>query len=81
MSDYINYKEYKLPNGRTVTADFNELGLATITIQAMDALFDIINSSDVVEVVRCKDCVYRPCLIMPHSSDFDYCSYGERAKV
>ena len=80
MSDYINHKEYKLPNGRTVTADFNELGLATITIQAMDALFDIINSSDVVEVVRCKDCVYRPCLIMPHSYDFDYCSYGERAE-
>ena len=56
MSDYINHKEYKLPNGRTVTADFNELGHATVTIQAMDALFDILNSSDVVEVVRCKDC-------------------------
>ena len=27
-----------------------------VTIQAMDALFDILNSSDVVEVVRCKDC-------------------------
>lgn len=47
MSDYIKHKEYKLPNGRTVTADFNELGLATVTIQAMDALFDILNSSDV----------------------------------
>ena len=56
MTDYIKHKEYKLPNGRTVTADFNELGHATVTIQAMDALFDILNSSDVVEVVRCKDC-------------------------
>lgn len=35
-----------------------------------------LNKADVVEVVRCKDCVYRPCLIMPHSYDFDYCSYG-----
>ena len=56
MSDYIKHKEYKLPNGGTVTAYFNELGLATITIQAMDALFDILNSPDAVEVVRCKDC-------------------------
>lgn len=45
MSDYIKSKEYKLPNGRTVTADFNELGCAMVTIQAMDALFDILNSS------------------------------------
>ena len=52
MSDYIKHKDYKLPNGRTVTADFNELGHATITIQAMDALFDILNSSDVVEAEK-----------------------------
>ena len=56
MSDYYKRKEYKLPGGRTVTADFNELGCAMVTIQTMDALFDILNSSDVVEVVRCKDC-------------------------
>lgn len=37
-----------------------------------------LSAADVVEIVRCKDCVYRPCLIMPHSYDFDYCSYGER---
>lgn len=43
-------------------------------------ILEIINqqpTADVVEVVRCKYCVYRPCLIMPHSYDFDYCSYGE----
>lgn len=45
MSDYM-HKEYKLPNGRTVTADFNELGCVMVTIQAMDALFDILNSSE-----------------------------------
>ena len=44
MSGYMQ-KEYKLPNGRTVTADFNELGCAMVTIQAMDALFDILNYS------------------------------------
>ena len=36
--------------------------------------------ADIVEVVRCADCVYRPCKMMPHSYDFDYCSFGERAK-
>lgn len=45
MSDYIKRKEYKLPDGSTVTAYFDELGCAKITIQAMDALFDILNSS------------------------------------
>ena len=40
MSDYIK-REYKLPNGGTVTADFDDLGIAKVTIQAMDALFDI----------------------------------------
>ena len=33
---------------------------------------------DAVPVVRCKDCVYRPCKQMPYSYDHDYCSYGER---
>ena len=90
MNDYIKHKEYKLPNGRTVTADFNELGLATVTIQAMDALFDILNSSDVVEVVHCQDCKYYGhyneekedllwCQFVDTDID-DYCSYGERAE-
>lgn len=87
MSDYIKHKEYKLPNGRTVTADFDELGIAKVTIQAMDALFDIFNSSDVVEVVRCKDCKWYHeigCAIKivdesDEPKDNDYCSFGERA--
>lgn len=87
MSDYM-HKEYKLPNGRTVTADFNELGCAMVTIQAMDALFDILNSSDVVEVVRCKDCKYYNAIDTDRLSECekgfetygnDFCSYGERA--
>ena len=85
MSDYIK-REYKLPNGGTVTADFDDLGIAKITIQAMDALFDILNSSDVVEVVRCKDCKYRKkttfCLHnMRYEDDNGFCSYGEREKA
>lgn len=88
MSDYIK-REYKLPNGGAVTADFDDLGIAKITIQAMDALFDILNSHDAVEVVRCKDCKWwdndgdaERCTHkyggMWAKSDA-YCSYGERA--
>ena len=57
MSDYIKTKEYKFPDGETITAYFDEYGIAKITIQALDAIFDnFINSADRVEVVRCKDC-------------------------
>ena len=49
-----------------------------------------LSSADVVEVVRCKDCVYREvkgegmthwfgCRIMEHNDDDWYCSFGERA--
>lgn len=59
MSDYIKTKEYKFPDGETMTAYFDEYGIAKITIQALDAIFDnFINSADRVEVVRCKDCKY-----------------------
>lgn len=86
MSGYMQ-KEYKLPNGRTVTADFNELGEARVTIEAMDYLMDIINS--LVEVVRCKDCKYwnnetdltyceKKSWLGTDSTD--YCSFGERAE-
>lgn len=84
MSDYIK-REYKLPNGGTVTADFDDLGIAKITIQAMDALFDILNSSDVVEVVRCKDCKKREHCRTTNTwavapSDDWFCADGERAE-
>ena len=90
MSGYMQ-KEYKLPDGRTVTADFNELGCAMVTIQALDALFDVLNSYDAVEVVRCKDCIHAikdkvlidryDCKMLDiYASPNDYCSYGERAE-
>lgn len=96
MTDYIKTKEYKLPNGRTVTADFNELGETRVTIEAMDYLMDMINS--LVEVVRCKDCRHYkrnvPCVGGYYNGcdewidegnpitvyDNDFCSYGERAE-
>lgn len=84
MSDYIKTKEYKFPDGETVTAYFDEYGIAKITIQALDAIFDnFINSADRVEVVRCKDCKHRKkntfCLHnMRYEDNNGFCSYGER---
>ena len=86
MSDYIKHKEYKLPDGSTVTAYFDEYGIAKITIQALDAIFDnFINSADRVEVVRCKDCKHFDTgycgipFIGKKVNPNHYCSYGERA--
>ena len=75
-----------------MTTDFDDLGIAKVTIQAMDALFDILNSSDVVEVVRCKNCKYwdnttKWAVCTRWSADpyeqattekNDFCSYGEK---
>ena len=30
------------------------------------------------EIIRCGDCVYKPCKMMPYSYDDDFCSYAER---
>ena len=88
MSDYIKTKEYKFPDGETVTAYFDEYGIAKITIQALDAIFDnFINSANRVDVVRCKDCKWFHrigCAIKivdesDEPKDNDYCSFGERA--
>lgn len=73
MSDYIKTKEYKFPDGETMTAYFDEYGIAKITIQALDAIFDnFINSADRVEVVRCKDCKHRPIDTQEEGNGFDY---------
>ena len=86
MSDYIKTKEYKFPDGETVTAYFDEYGIAKITIQVLDAIFDnYINSADRVEVVRCKDCRYwrdtdhtcKYSFTSPMCAN-EFCSYGER---
>ena len=33
------------------------------------------------EIIRCRDCVYKPCKMMPYSYDDDFCSYAERREV
>ena len=30
------------------------------------------------EIIRCRECVYKPCKMMPYSYDDDFCSYAER---
>lgn len=84
MSDYIKREDAVKIIERLatqITPPIN-IRLADVRCGVLSAkwLVEDMQSADVVEVVRCKDCVYRPCLIMPHSSDFDFCSYGERAK-
>ena len=66
--------------------DSSEAGIVGGTIK----LLSLMPAADVVEVVRCKDCVWRD--VEPHDefttgcrwyqeerpNDNDYCSYGER---
>ena len=81
MTDYIKredaakeLKKYFIEHDE----EQDEFTLPAATLTA-NAIVDNMTKADVVEVVRCADCVYRPCEMMPYSYDFDYCSYGERA--
>lgn len=50
-------------------------------IDALQAIISDIPSADVVEVVRCKDCIHagdRDCPIDWPKNGEDYCSFGER---
>ena len=47
-------------------------------LEDVEADDDMEKLRDAVQVVRCKECAYRPCKQMPYSYDHDYCSYGER---
>ena len=81
MNDYISRQaaiEELWKYAREETEDDNGISLCVIE-KAIENVIEKIEKSDVVEVVRCKNCVYRPCKMMPYSSDNDYCSYGERA--
>ena len=66
-------------------------GLLTSTYETME--LDCVPTADVVEVVRCKDCIYkeecgREVLVNEYDNDkavditgfLFYCSYGERAE-
>lgn len=73
MSDYIKREDAK----RAIRRNFHDIETRCMINNIINEVAKV-SSDNLVEVVRCKDCVYRPCLIMPHSYDFDYCSYGER---
>lgn len=36
-------KDYELPNGRRITADFDENGITKVTVQALDSLIGELN--------------------------------------
>ena len=86
MSDYI--KREDAIRQIVKTSAQNELDIPAIG--TVIYILSEMDSADVVEVVRCKDCVYREvkgegmthwfgCRIMEHNDDDWYCSYGERA--
>ena len=82
MAEYIEREAYK-----QMVKDIPMWG----SVAAM--MVDCIPAADVVEVVRCCDCVwynnrmcYHPrfeevCEIPPAMLDFDYCRYGARMDV
>ena len=81
MSDYI-----KREDAEKAILDCPVSGmLDLINLQTAITNIDTIPSADVVEVVRCKDCIYNDrgwCGAQEygthHVEDNDYCSYGER---
>lgn len=62
----------------TETAFFQGPIMQPIVVDTEEVARIVMEKIDAVQVVRCKECVYRPCKQMPYSYDHDYCSYGER---
>jgi len=62
---------------RLIDADALRGSLMVFDSKVLD-IIDNAPTIDAVQVVRCKECVYRPCKQMSYSYDHDYCSYGER---
>lgn len=83
MSRYIDADAFKRNNADLLHCDFPYLCEDTL-----EEIIDAMQTADVVEVVRCKDCVYweqatdnsgncnRAFEITAYLNDF--CSYGER---
>lgn len=57
----MNEKKYDLPNGKTVVFHYDDNGVGKVTLEAMDALMEMIKElpSAQPEIIRCKDCIYR----------------------
>ena len=59
-------KTYELPNGRKMSADFDENGIGKITVQALDSLVNELNEYASEECDRdCEHCAYLECPIEP----------------
>ena len=74
-------KSYELPNGRKMTADFDENGIAKITEQALDSLICELN--EYAERQKCENCKILELLIdmeIPTICEDDYndCEYCEQ---
>ena len=55
-------KTYELPNGRIMTADFDENGIGKITVQALDSLVNELNEYASEECDNdCEHCAYLEC--------------------
>ena len=85
--EYVDKVELLCSLERKIKAD-NERGMAVVDSDFIDLVNDATEINDVVEVVRCRDCVYcdrdgrceapENGLIMEYVKPDDYCSYGER---
>ena len=93
MTDYIKREDaIEKFAGVTLIEYDKTTAESPYSLSAAEKFFADVPSADVVEVVRCKDCVYREvkgagmahwfgCRIMEHNDDDWYCSYGERAET
>ena len=59
-------KTYELPNGRKMSADFDENGIGKITVQALDSLVNELNEYAEQEPIEecdhdCEHCAYLEC--------------------
>ena len=74
-------KSYELPNGRKMTADFDENGIAKITEQALNSLICELN--EYAERQKCENCKILELLVdmeIPTICEDDYndCEYCEQ---
>lgn len=93
MAEYIDKEKLlqKLSRMIEYCKNDNKVNGLTALFQVGDAIMDC-PTDDVVEVVRCKDCLYwekgkdfEPycnhfCNVMTDTNADDYCSYGARKK-
>lgn len=81
MAEYIEREALK----RAIRKAFHDLGVRI----DINSVINAQPTADVVEVVRCKDCVYYENFLCGRFSaygnsveepEYDYCSFGERRK-